>query len=265
MISRNTINASPSSYEGEDPPVPVERFTEVLEDLRAKILDGTHPIGEPLPHTERLKETYGVSAAVITRVMKELKAEGLIWRVANRGMIVEPPPVAVDLPVAIAPHHEHQRWREACEHAGITGRIDEFGHTFRIGAVPSVAQPLGIAEDDPIMWWLRVAVVNEQLAVFYDRIYYPWAVLGDVPPGTSIPQSQARALSRINPNTCYADITTTVRPILDDESNLFRLSEGMPIYDITRVIRDEHGRPIELVRRLANPLRVRLVERGLAL
>ncbi|MEO3801483.1 hypothetical protein [Nonomuraea sp. B1E8] len=44
-------------------------------------------------YTIRFEPGVGsVGRHVITRAMKELKAESLIWRVANRGMIVQDPP-----------------------------------------------------------------------------------------------------------------------------------------------------------------------------
>ncbi|WP_214317016.1 GntR family transcriptional regulator [Nonomuraea sediminis] len=240
--------------------MPIERFAEVLEDLRAKILDGTYPIDEALPHTERLKATYSVSAAVITRAMKELKTEGLIWRVANRGMIVLPSPVPVALSNATAPHHEHQRWEEACRSAGVTGRIQADPRTTTAPADNLLAQVFNINEGDPIVWWRRTAMVNEDTAVFHDRVYYPRSILDERPPGAVTPETVSIALSRINPSTSYADITTKVRPCKDKEASMLKISEGMPVYDITRTIRDEDGRTYELLRRIANPLRVRLVE-----
>ncbi|RVX39296.1 regulatory GntR family protein [Nonomuraea polychroma] len=75
-----------------------------------QILDGTYPAGEPLPHTAVLKETYGVGAHVITRSMKELKEQGLIWRVANKGMIVLGPAVSIGIPMAIERRDEPTAW-----------------------------------------------------------------------------------------------------------------------------------------------------------
>ncbi|MEU7911292.1 GntR family transcriptional regulator [Microbispora bryophytorum] len=245
--------------------MPVERYAAVLKDLRAKILDGTYPVNYPLPHTDQLKETYGVAAATITRVMSVLKAEGLIWRVANRGMIVQPPPIPVDLAIAAAPHNEHTRWSEACRRAGITGQLREGLAAFTTAADHQTAAALRVAEGEPVVWWSRVAVVGERPAVFHDRVYYPPGIVRDVPAGVSVRQVFEYVLTRIDPATSYAHSTTTVRPATDDEASMFKISAGMPVYDVTRVIYDQHDQPYELLRRVANPLRVRLVERGLPL
>ncbi|MGW0804433.1 hypothetical protein [Nonomuraea sp. NPDC002799] len=38
-----------------------------------------------------------------------------------------------------------------------------------------------------------------------------------------------------------------------------------PIFDVTRTVQDQGGRTYELLRRIADPLRVRLIERRLTL
>ncbi|GAA4945724.1 GntR family transcriptional regulator [Nonomuraea thailandensis] len=245
--------------------MPVERFTEVLDDLRAKILDGSYPVDEFLPHTEQLKESYGVSAAVITRAMQGLKAEGLIWRVANRGMMVLQPPVCVGVPVAIAPHYEHQNWGEACHRARVTGRFQEDSRIRAGAANDLLARLFDLNEGDPIVWWSRIAVIGERTAVFRDRVWYPKSIFGDVPSNALTPEAFDVALSRINPNTSNADLTTRVRPCTDKEAKELKMSEGSPVYDITRTTHDEEGRIYELLRRVANPLRFHIRDRGVPL
>ncbi|MEV4472784.1 GntR family transcriptional regulator [Nonomuraea sp. NPDC049504] len=245
--------------------MPIERFAAVLNDLRAKILDGTYPAGEPLPRTDRLKDTYGVSTAVITRATKELKDEGLLWRVANRGMIVLPPPVPVRLSLTTAPQYEHDDWAAACHQAGLTGNIHTSRRITTIDATRPFTELFGINEGDPLVGWQRTAMVHGDVPVFHDRIFHPASVLGDAPPATLTPEAIQIARSRFDPSTSYADITTTVRPCRDKETNRLKVSEGTPIFDITRTFHDKNGRTYEMLRRIVNPLRVRLVDRGLPL
>ncbi|OJG06127.1 Mannosyl-D-glycerate transport/metabolism system repressor MngR [Pseudonocardia autotrophica] len=53
------------------------KYQQVADDLRAKIANGTYPIGEPLPSTSALMSGYDVSITVARAAIKQLQAEGL--------------------------------------------------------------------------------------------------------------------------------------------------------------------------------------------
>ncbi|WP_433355676.1 GntR family transcriptional regulator [Microtetraspora malaysiensis] len=233
--------------------MPVERFTEVLEDLRAKILDGTYPVGEPLPHTERLKETYGVSAATITRATKSLKDEGLIWRVANRGMIVQGPPVVIDIPLAITRMDEVREWVLACRRAGTTGHLTPVSSGFRHDtATPDVAQALDLDEGTPVATWESHGTIAQQV-VCIDHTYVSRERHDAGPDAFDVPRHAA-----------LVDLRTSVRTATADEARTMKISRGSPVLDVIRITRDDTG-PVQMLHRTLNPQRVRLVERGLTL
>lgn len=53
------------------------KYQQVADDLRAKITDGTYPVGGTLPSTSQLMETYEVSVTVARAAVKELQNEGI--------------------------------------------------------------------------------------------------------------------------------------------------------------------------------------------
>ncbi|MFG3438302.1 GntR family transcriptional regulator [Nonomuraea sp. NPDC047897] len=247
--ARNTINASPSSPTEEDPPVPVVRYPEVLADLRTKILDGTYLAGEPLPHTQALKETYDVGAHVITRAMKELKEEGLIWRVANRGMIVQPHPVAIEIALAIERRDEPTAWAAACRRAGAAGRLTLHA-TREEAASEEVAQGLCLDPGSPVVTWELHGDVGGQL-VCLDQTYVSKelhdAVAFDVERSSGV-----------------VDVHTRIRPARREEASKLKVSRGSPLLDVTRITYDD-GRPLHLLRRVANPQRIHISDKRLPL
>jgi len=53
-------------------------FNSLLEELRARIADGTYPVGGSLPSQRLLAEEAGLSRDTVQRVLNELKSEGWI-------------------------------------------------------------------------------------------------------------------------------------------------------------------------------------------
>lgn len=53
------------------------RYLQIADDLRAKIADGTYPVGAALPSTSQLMKAYDVSVTVVRAAIKELKNDGV--------------------------------------------------------------------------------------------------------------------------------------------------------------------------------------------
>ncbi len=69
-------------------------YRRIADDLRAKILDGTYPLGEPLPSTAKLMTAYGVSITVARAAVNELRAEGVVAGQPGKGVYVVEQPAA---------------------------------------------------------------------------------------------------------------------------------------------------------------------------
>ncbi|SEG85196.1 DNA-binding transcriptional regulator, GntR family [Nonomuraea solani] len=230
--------------------MPVVRFPEVLTDLRTKILDGTHPAGEPLAHTEDLMRTYGVSRQVITNAMRALKEEGLVWRVANKGMIVLGPAVVIQIPMAIDFRDEPTAWAAACRRAGTTGHLttvlsratpatEEVAHNLRLPAKAKV-----------IISEIRGEIEGQLVCL--DQLYW------------SRERHDAGSYD-VERSTGLVELQTRVRPAGPKEALTFRVSRGSPLLDLTRITCNQAGEPLQLLRRLANPQRVHIVDQRLPL
>ncbi|WP_324783540.1 GntR family transcriptional regulator [Streptomyces sp. H51] len=65
----------------------------LLEDLRARIADGTYPLGGLLPTQRELAEEFGISRDTVQRVLRELKSEGWIESRQGSGSRVVKSPI----------------------------------------------------------------------------------------------------------------------------------------------------------------------------
>lgn len=68
--------------------MPKQRYEQVADDLRRKILTGEYPPGSQLPSRSRLRAEYDVSDSVIGKVMMMLRLEGLTETLGGVGVFV---------------------------------------------------------------------------------------------------------------------------------------------------------------------------------
>jgi GntR family transcriptional regulator len=80
-------------------------YRQVADDLRAKIRAGLYAVGDALPATTKLMETYAVSITVVRAAVRELQGEGVLIGQPGKGVYVaEVPtlPAGEDVDVRIA-------------------------------------------------------------------------------------------------------------------------------------------------------------------
>ena len=71
---------------------PGARYIHIAADIRAKITDGTYPVGERLPSTAELMHRYEASNTAVRAAIKELAIEGLVVGQQGRGVYVQDKP-----------------------------------------------------------------------------------------------------------------------------------------------------------------------------
>ena len=64
------------------------KYVQVAGDLRAKITNGTYPVGTTLPSTAALMASYQVSVTVARAAIKQLQTEGLAEGQPGKGVYV---------------------------------------------------------------------------------------------------------------------------------------------------------------------------------
>jgi DNA-binding transcriptional regulator YhcF (GntR family) len=149
----------------------VRSFDDVVEQVRAAIIDGSILAGERLPSERELAEQFGVSRATLREALRALEALGLIEiRVgANGGAFatdgalersVESLRHVVDIEAAARPHHT-RRFRasvHADNAAWVGGSADDLGAIEQ--AIPQGARAFLIAVAECSRTPLRVALAT---------------------------------------------------------------------------------------------------------
>ncbi|WP_433235610.1 GntR family transcriptional regulator [Streptosporangium sp. CA-135522] len=237
------------------------RRYEIADHLRELIGNGTYTPGEVLPSQADMKDTYDTSANTISAAVKILRDEGLVWRVANRGLVVQDTqPVYVDLALAVPPGNGLGPWETACQRAGHVGNMQPVS-VARVPAEADVAQALQLSVGATVVRRDRHALLNGQ-AVMLDRAYYSLAVVEDTPvvgTGKVIGGIWAALIAAGVLDAATARVRELIgsRTATKDEAEALRLRPGTSVLTAERVTRDGEARPVELLRRVANERRVR--------
>ncbi len=246
--------------------MPAPRYQEVADDLRTKILDGTYPVGQPLPHARDLMMKYGLgSQSVLNKVYAILKGEQLIRRNAAVGMIVQNPrPIMVDLILHGQHGHGPLPWAQCCERAGVEGQMitDKVRQEPVTVVSTEAAELLDLSDDNKVVIRARHATIGDA-TVRLDEAIYPLPLVRGTPiaePGQvkgGVYNTLAEA--GMEPATITRRVIST-RPATDDEAKAMKLAPRAYVLTYDQVIADQRGRLVELLRFVANPARVRFVD-----
>ncbi|WP_219470156.1 GntR family transcriptional regulator [Nonomuraea rhizosphaerae] len=237
------------------------RRDEIANHLRELIINGTYAPGDILPNQATMKATYDTTSNTISAAVKILRDEGLVWRVATRGLIVQDlRPVHIDLSTATQHSNGRGPWETACHQAGRTGSMQLIS-VERGPAAPDVACALQLSVGATIVRRNRHALADGQ-AVMLDTVYYPLALVDGTPVAGSdkVDGGTLAALIAagvLDPATARVRELVGARASTKDEAETLRLRPGVSILTAERIIRDEDAQPVELLRRVANPRKVR--------
>ncbi|GAB2918891.1 GntR family transcriptional regulator [Nonomuraea fastidiosa] len=242
------------------------RHHKIADDIKAKILDGTYPVGSILPGNRDLQLIYGAASGTIYNAIQNLKAEQLIRLSVGEGMEVLPPPTVVDLILHGDHGHGPLPWAKCCERSGVDGAMVT-GKVTTSTASPDVAELLGINEGDEVVIRNRRAIAGLSV-VRVDQAIYPLELVRDTPL-TQQGQVQGgvyRALADadMEPYAIARRIIST-RLATDAEAKTMKLVKRSMLLTYDQVIIDREGRRIELLRFAANPARVRFVDEEMPL
>ncbi|WP_328860875.1 GntR family transcriptional regulator [Streptomyces sp. NBC_00306] len=67
---------------------PVPPYRQIADQLRARIADGSIPVGRRIPSLVELEQQYGVARDTLRKAVQVLKDEGLVETVSGMGVYV---------------------------------------------------------------------------------------------------------------------------------------------------------------------------------
>lgn len=124
--------AMPSFRALQSSPLPL--YTQVRENLRERILDGTYPPHAQLPAESELGNIFGVSRITVRQALGDLEREGIIIKIPGKGSYVAKPKAYQQLT-------QLEGFAEAMSRRGYTIRNLVTSHKI-VDATPQVAQRL---------------------------------------------------------------------------------------------------------------------------
>jgi GntR family transcriptional regulator len=229
-------------------------YQDIVDELRASILDGRLDAGERLPSENELAERYGTSRPTVRRAIALLKAEGLVNTEQGRGAFVRPKPH-----VRLLLSGENFRRHRRAGLSGFNAQVEEQGQApeqqlLEVGWVEApreVALRLDVDEEARVVVRRRLFVVNGEPVALCDS-YYP----ADVAEGTPLaePERIAGGAYRLIEDPA-GPIGRRLKRSVDDlvcrmptpeEVDGLRLAPGVPVVRTLRTVYDAQGRAVEV-------------------
>jgi GntR family transcriptional regulator len=227
-------------------------YQDIVEELRASILEGRLDAGERLHSENELAERYATSRPAVRRAIALLKAEGLVSTEQGRGAFVRPRP-------HVRLEGENFRRHRRAGVSGFNAQVAEQGQVpeqrllevTRVAASDEVALRLGVDPDSLVVVRRRLFLVDEEPVALCDSFYpramadgtalaKPERIVGGAyrlieDPSGSIGRSLKRSVNEL---VCGMPTPREVEALL--------LAPGVPVVRILRTVYDAQGTAVEV-------------------
>jgi GntR family transcriptional regulator len=226
-------------------PGAVALYHRVYTVLRERLVAGQYPADKPLPGELDLAAAFGVSRVTMRRALDELVLEGLIERSRGRGSFPRTAPAAA-APVS----------------GSISGLLDNIiamglKTSVRILALeslvapPDVAAAMGLEAADKVQKAVRVRSLDgAPLALM--TTFVPQAIASFTRRQlTETPM--LKLLEAEGVSVAHADQTLSAQLADAEVAPLLDVSYGAALLAVTRLVRDDTGRAVQLLRGLYRP------------
>ena len=213
--------------------------------LRQQIIDGQYPPGKALPSEHKLEDLFSVSRITVRRALDRLVAEGLVVRRHGKGNfaqpVITPPPIDTNL----------RGMLENLLAMGLRTRVDliEFDY---VPAPPDVAARLELPPGAIVQRVVRVRR-HENTPFSFLTTYVPEEVGRSYGPDDLLERPLLSLFERAGIKVARADQTITAKLADTRVAPLLEVEIGAALLGIRRLVRDQSGKPVELLEALYRP------------
>jgi len=223
----------------------VPLYHQIYVVLRDNIVSGRIQSGELLPGEQDLARDFNVSRITAKRALNELAASGFVVRERGRGTRVTEQPPQPSARTSL------DGWLENISQMGVAteARVLEFGY---VPASAPVARSLEISEGDRVQRAVRVRS-RAGHSLSYLTTWLPGAIGDGFGPEDLEQQPLLQLLERAGVQVASARQTvsaTLADPIV---ASALDIDAGAALLEITRIVSDRDGRPVEFIRVLYRP------------
>ncbi|WP_344526832.1 GntR family transcriptional regulator [Streptomyces albiaxialis] len=222
------------------------KYRQIADYLRAGIMDGTYPAGQPLPSEESLAKQFEVTRPTVRQGIAELRASGLVEVMAGRGGFVRSPHSRPSLTRPRGVRREPDgRYVEA---DGIRWTNAEEPTATRTDAPLALADLLRVPPGEPLFTYDVLQTADGGRLRQLHRTYVPFSVLVGTKYEDQAPPPAPElygALAELGHELHFTEYVRTRMP-LPDQAKALRLPDGVPMLQLLRVTATEAGKPLAL-------------------
>lgn len=216
---------------------PVPLHHQLKQYLYAQIVGGHWKPNDLIPSEQELQEQFGLSRITVRRALSDLVNEGLLVRERGRGTFVAPPKLT----------HSPQARRSLTDYMlqqGIRPGWQVLERGF-VEAPAEVAEPLQVPVGSRVYAIRRLRLADDQ-PIGVHTAYLPADLADAVDEAALLEGGSLHYLSHL-PQMINARATRVIEAVAatEVEARLLHVMPGSPILQITRVVTDGQGRPLE--------------------
>jgi GntR family transcriptional regulator len=216
---------------------PVPLHHQLKQYLHEQILRGHWKPNDLIPSEQELQEQFGLSRITVRRALSDLVNEGLLVRERGRGTFVAPPKLT----------HSPQGRRSLTDsmlQQGIQPGWQILDRGF-VEASSEVAEQLAVPAGSRVYCIRRLRLADDQ-PIGVHTAYLRGDLADAVDEAALREGGSLHYLSRL-PQMISARATRIIEAVAatEVEARLLHVMPGSPILQITRVVADSQGRPIE--------------------
>lgn len=241
----------------------MQGYREIADELRQRIHTGIYQAKDRLPSIETLATEFGVARQTARDAIGVLADEGLVWTARGRAAVVRDRRV-IRVPLSrytdvLQPPGASGPWEAACAEQGLNGRM-VLVDAGRVDADEDIAAALEVPVGTPLVFRHRHAMLDDSV-VQVQRVWYPLELVE----GTALAETNKvvggvfRLLTAVG--HAPAVLTERIRARLPAQEDAAELEIGsrVPLLSIERVVRDDNGRALELLRIISAADQIELV------
>ena len=214
------------------------RWLQIVETLRARIADGTYPVGSKLPSETDLMKEFGVSRPTVQRAMQDMAARGEAKREHGVGSFVLPP-------ASSATREQNRPALAILDHTQPNARMVDVELA---GAPAFVAEQLGVVEGARVHLRRFVSMFDEipsELVALWTPVDVAKAAGLDRPGPLTV--AVRRLLNGAGERLAHVNETLTAVPASAEEAGLLGVPEGAALISVLASIVDATGRTVMVV------------------
>jgi len=216
---------------------PMPLYSRIRDELRAQIISGAYRVHDRLPSESELIAQYGVSRITVRHALSELEKEGVLFKVAGKGVFVSKPKPFQSLT-------RLQGFAEAMSRHG----HEIYNRVVAVNPVPAnaeVAARLGVRERDTVTEIRRVRYLNREPVSF--DITYVQSHIGN---RLAREDLATRDIFLIIENDYgialgFADLTIDAVIATDELARLLKIPAGDAVLRVARLTHTAAGAPLD--------------------